>query len=260
MRSSEIACAHCGWRNESTARMCGGCGQPLLLAGMPVSGAGSAPDAPTTFSPSYHGAPTQAATPLAPGIAPWPSGSSAASTPRVKVAKRRPSVLKRALIVIGVVLFVLVFGSACAWAAVIRPVLHQAVDQQIRTELTRAIEQVPTVPAFTYPITADAINAVLQSHPPSDPKLQQLSVHFIDGYLVLNYTYDGNGGSIKTQLYPSGGGVRARATVVDGPLAVVETGDEMEAALNAALAYWPKGNKVKDIQTHADALFITIGN
>ncbi|MBF6591916.1 MAG: hypothetical protein IVW57_15515, partial [Ktedonobacterales bacterium] len=30
-----VVCARCGWPNEPTARMCGGCGQPLSALALP---------------------------------------------------------------------------------------------------------------------------------------------------------------------------------------------------------------------------------
>ena len=94
----DIICPRCGWRNETTARMCGGCGRPLVSAdpsatvGVPASFAlayasPSTPpvapgDAPTELVPLD---PAQAAPTPAPARGTVQAGDTAASTPSGRI-------------------------------------------------------------------------------------------------------------------------------------------------------------------------------
>src|SRR5260370_397626 len=163
MTPSELMCPHCGWRNEGTARMCGGCGQPLRdssavplrpASGSPYGAASYANDAPTSLS-SGVGAPrdARAVPPGGGNPAAWPGPGNAAG------ASQAPR-------------------SAPGW---------------------------------------------------------------------------------PRALLASGGGIKASGRTVTGALSVFESGDEMEAALNAGLANWPRTDNVTDVHTDGDTLIVSLG-
>src|SRR5258707_651983 len=146
--SDNITCQHCGWQNELTARMCGGCGMPLRVAdpgattlatAAPAAGgwAAAAPATPTAYA---HDAPTAFAparpepysdAPAAPPTPPlrWPGDEAArAKAARAGSAPGRGSApWWRIPLIAGIVLVVLVAGSLGAWALAIRPSTHASL-------------------------------------------------------------------------------------------------------------------------------------
>lgn len=246
--------------------MCGGCGQPLRdssagplrpASGPPYNAAGYANDAPTSLSSGVE-APRDARAGPPGGGAPavWPGPSNAAGASQ---APRSARGWRRALLIVFVVLLVLAIGGVAAWRGIIRPAVHNAVDTQLRADFARTVQSIPgDLPPTTYRITAADVNANLPADKPNDPKLQDLQVHFSDNGIILTYTYNGSDGSVKTTLLPNGGGIKVSGTTVTGALSVFESGDEMEAALNAGLANWPRTDKVTDIHTDGDTLFVTL--
>jgi hypothetical protein len=285
----DITCAQCGWRNEATARMCGGCGQPLRQplesgatvaipgewAADPQAGNTTPADAPYGFAPTMA-APTPAAyTPpgaanqahayeAAPSI--WPGagspGQQAGARPATNT-KRNPW---RAPIILLVVLCVLLAATLGAWALILRPAVHSTVDTQLRSALDSAIEQaapsgVPLPPntPLTITIPASALNANISSELGSVP-VQNVQVHFRgSGYVRAGYTFLGRDGTITTQLVPlADGRVQAQNTSVTGLLKAVESADEMSAAFNEALGRLPPQYHVTQITTANDSVFIHV--
>ena len=246
--------------------MCGGCGQPLRdssagplrpASGSPYGAASYANDAPTSLSSGVE-APrnARAGSPGGGNPAAWPGPGIAAGASQ---APRSARGWRRALLIVFVVLLVLAVGGVAAWKGIIRPAVHNAVDTQLRADFARAVQVIPgDLPPTTYPIPAAAVNANLPALKPDDPKLQDLQVHFSDNGIILTYTYNGSDGSVKTTLLPNGGGIKASGTTVTGALSVFESGDEMEAALNAGLANWPRTDNVTDVHTDGDTLIVTL--
>jgi hypothetical protein len=246
--------------------MCGGCGQPLRdssagplrpASGPPYGAASYANDAPTSLSSGVE-APrnARAGSPGGGNPAAWPGPGNAAGASQ---APRSARGWRRALLIVFVVLLVLAVGGIGAWNGIIRPAVHNAVDTQLRADFARAVQVIPgDLPPMAYPIPAAVVNDNLAAHKPDDPRLQDLQVHFSDNGIILTYTYNGSDGSVKTTLLPSGGGIKASGTTVTGALSVFESGDEMEAALNAGLANWPRTDNVTDVHTDGDTLFVTL--
>jgi hypothetical protein len=246
--------------------MCGGCGQPLRdssagplrpASGPPYNAASYANDAPTSLSSGVEAPRNARAGPPGGGNpAVWPGPGNAAGASQ---ASRSARGWRRALLIVFVVLLVLTLGGVAAWNGIIRPAVHNAVDTQLRADFARAVQSIPgDLPPMTYPITAAVVNDNLAAHKPDDPKLQDLQMHFSDNGIILTYTYNGSDGSVKTTLLPNSGGIKVSGTTVTGALSVFESGDEMEAALNAGLANWPRTDKVTDIHTDGDTLFVTL--
>ena len=71
---STIICTRCGWQNDSTARMCGGCGAPLYIAdpGATSQAYPVLPDPPTLTPPGSQGPGAYAAQPYVQPATPPP--------------------------------------------------------------------------------------------------------------------------------------------------------------------------------------------
>jgi hypothetical protein len=235
-----IRCPQCGWQNEPTAIMCGGCGQPLrTMAEMggagrdQLAGAASASDLPTLLD---------VPPPVAPGArstgAPWP-GAQAAAQPRARGRGR----FLRGLLALGIALAVLAVIAGGLWSLLIRPALHNQVDTLIGQSFDQAVARVPTFsdedfraygPAFR--VSESDINAELQRALPSGSGLDSATVAFRSGALLGTYSAYGTTGTVQTTLQVRGGQLQLAQTQVSGPLGWVETGDELQATLNQGLA------------------------
>lgn len=283
MVPGEIVCAHCGWRNEATARMCGGCGQPLRMSGAPADAAltqavpiRSAPaqtnglplpstaPAPTGVYPATHAASQMpyaasyvATAPAWPGPG-QPSGGVAAQPAAQRSRWRIP-------IVLLVTLCVLLAATLGAWALVIRPAVHAAVDGQLQRALDTAIEQaapasasIPPGTRLSITISAADVNADINSEL-GDVPVKNVQVHFHDGgYINTSYSLLGSG-AIVTQLVPlANGRVEAVNTDVTGPLTLVESSDEMTRTFDEALGRLPAQYHVSQITVSNDTLKIGV--
>jgi len=275
MGPETLVCARCGWRNEATARMCGGCGRPLraldpaaTTAVHPVSPDTAFPSAPTSYATGKQTAyapverppytPPSTRTPSR-----WPdSGSS--TTPRpASLSPRRPRGWAHGLIVFLVVLLVLTGGLLGAWALVIRPAVHTAVDSSLRAALDNAVQtttaDITVVPNGQYTLPAAAFDAEIQRQLPTDSHISDAHLDFTRDGVRVTYRFFGRPGSITTHLAASDGHVVARGTTVEDVLSLVESGDEMEATLNEALGRLPSRYRVTGIRAANHTLIVSIG-
>jgi hypothetical protein len=235
-----IRCPQCGWQNEPTAIMCGGCGQPLrTTAAMGVAGSDPLPSAePTTASdlPTLYDVPPPVAASTRHTGAPWP-GTQAAPQPRA-----RGRGFRRGLLALAITLAVLAVIAGGLWSLLVRPALHSQVDGLIGQSLDQAVARVPQIsaddlPALgSIPVTAGDINAELQQALPSGSRLNSVTVLFRSGMVVGTYSAYGTTGTVQTTLQVQGGQLQVAGTQVSGPLGWVETGDELQATLNQGLA------------------------
>lgn len=287
MTPGDITCAQCGWRNEASARMCGGCGQPLrsptgTQATIAVpAGWGTGPEPGATTPVEAHTGYTSAMVPPAANVytppalggpspgyqdtpSLWPGATPAGQRGGMKPpAKRNP---RRALLTVFVVLCVLLAAIFGAWALVVRPAIHNTVDSQLRSALDGAIEQATpanaTIPPgyrLTITIPASLLNADIQNELGNVP-VQNVQVHFRgNGYVLAGYTFLGRNGTIVTQLVPlANGRVQAENTTITGLLKLVENDDEMTAAFNEALGRLPPQYHVTQIAAANDTLAIIV--
>ncbi len=257
MLNVEKRCARCGWQNEPTARMCGGCGMPLDTPGATASDDVTALPGPPRTSPMAPGP-----TPLAPSAdattpAAWPRPGRehlASGTPPARAWWRAPLI---ALVVVAV----LAAASLGAWAFVVRPILHAQVDGALRGALGRVVEQIPpNVPGDTYSVPASTLTNLLHQRLPADAPVSNVRVEFSgDGTMSVLYRVAGQNDSVTTHLVADHGRLHAQATTVNGLLSLVESGDEMEAALNGALSRISPQDTISGIAVHDNTLFITVG-
>jgi hypothetical protein len=277
-----ITCQHCGWQNEPTARMCGGCGMPLrvadpgattLAAPAPAVGgwAAAAPATPTAYA---HDAPTafapalpQQYAPAAPRTPPlrWPGDEAA----RAKGARARAAGAHgsapwwRIPLIAGIILVVLVVGFLGTWALAIHPSLHTSLDTQMRSALDSGVRQAFEQPGATskgpQTIPAAFLNGIITAVLPKDSPVSNVAVAFANNQVIITYAFWGGNGTVSTTLAVQNGRVVAHGTSVDCPLCLIESGDEMEATFNDALGYIPKSVNVTGVATNGDALVVTIG-
>jgi hypothetical protein len=275
MGPETLVCARCGWRNEATARMCGGCGRPLraldpaaTTAVHPISPDAAFPSAPTSYATGTRTvyAPTERP-PYAPPstLTPsrWPDAGGSTTPRPASPSPRRPRGWARGLIVFLVVLLVLTGGLLGAWALVIRPAVHNAVDSSLRAALDNAVQtataNITIVPNGQYTLPAAAFDAEMRRQLPKDSHISDAHLDFTRDGVRVTYRFFGRPGSITTHLAASDGHIIARGTTVTDMLSLVESGDEMEATLNEALARLPSRYRVTGIRAANHALIVSIG-
>lgn len=275
MVPGEIICARCGWQNELTARMCGGCGAPLrtpepgsvnayalpgatqAVNALPSAASFYSPEAPTTLTPTPPDVPAMGMPPRygPPGaVGAWP-GAAAPAAPQTKPHANG----RRIAIITGAVLTALVIGLLGAWALIIQPALHHTVDTQLRNALSTAVSEVPrNAAAGTYAIGAGEVNAALQQLLPADAPIKNLQAQFSNGAIVFTYSFLGGKGSVTTQPYVNGGHLQAQGTTVNGLLSLFESGDQVQNAFNDALNGIPEQGKISSFTIRGNDIVLAV--
>jgi hypothetical protein len=167
----------------------------------------------------------------------------------------------RVLLILLTVFMVALVAGAGAWAAVIRPQLHQQIEGTVRSGLdgvVAIVNQPLPIPSITQTISAADVTATLQQQIPSGVPVQNMHVSFSGGRVIVSFTTNGFDGAVSTALRANNGRLVAAATEVDGPLAMVESGDEMEQTINAALGKLRKDIKVKQVTLDQDVMTVAI--
>jgi len=239
-----IQCAHCGWLNEPGARMCGGCGRPLAASATNAPMKGGVPPDEAITDPELQtvAAPRGRVTPIAPP--PIPSRISSG---------RRMSPVARVFLILGVI--VLIFACTCAgaWGLVIRPALHNQVDSGMRTQMNALADQaslklvqdgIPLIQAhggsFVGQVDAPTLNQQIAANASAQSPVTNTHVSFSDGQLKITFDSNNQQNSISTSLTTdSAGHLVARGTTVTGLIALIESGPELESAINDALHRLP---------------------
>lgn len=234
--------------------MCGGCGQPLYAVAGPVGEDRAVTEPDLSWTIPRTGAPPAISSPgrqmpVPPGVYPTPAGATRAPE------RHRRAWWQRALLVGLSVLLVLSSLGVLAWVVMLRPAIHSRLDAELRNRLTAAVEQVPSLSPGTYPISATTVTKDL--HPAPQSPLKDPRIHFQSGRLILSYTLYGTG-SISTMLMAQNGRLIASNTIVDGSLSLVESGDEIQAAINDALVALPASDRVRTITASNDLLVVTL--
>ncbi len=254
----ELQCRHCGWRNEPGARMCGGCGRPLRE--IVAAGASAAHRIP----PVGNDAPTVVDVPpvVRPPARRQPSTVNWEAMPDApKWSLRTGASAGRALLILLIVVMVALLAGAGAWAAVIRPQLHQQIEGTLRSQLdgvVATVNQQPYIPTTTRSIPAADVTATLQGQIPSGLPVQNMHVSFSGGRVIVSFTTNGFDGAVSTALRAKNGRLVAAATEVDGPLALVESGSEMEQVINDGLGKVRTDISVKQVTLDNDVMTVAI--
>jgi hypothetical protein len=255
MASTGLRCAYCGWQNEPSARMCGGCGRPLTSSGMKaaISNGGVPPDEAIT-DPELHTVAAPRATPVAP---PLPSG-------------RRVNPVARVFLILGVIALIIACICAGAWGGVIRPSLHNQVDTSVRAQMNDLADQanlaltgyIPLIRAnggsYDGLVLASKFNDDIKaSESPQNPA-SNTHVSFAEGQLKITFDSNNQQNSISTTLATASGRLVARNTTVTGLIAIIESGPELEAAINDALSRLPPDPQFKSVTLADDVLSYTL--
>ncbi|HEU5348684.1 MAG TPA: hypothetical protein VFU63_08740 [Ktedonobacterales bacterium] len=276
MQSGQVQCPQCGWQNQVGDRMCGGCGQPLLQSGA----FGTPPDStPTVASPGAIAPPplphdANTATWVAPGYPqPLAVGTSTVVAPPSHVmpphspaGRAQPramgrSCLGRALTALAIAILLLLVLSACGWAAFVRPALHNAVDQRLRAGLAAEVDKIPVIPVGYPPITRTITDTEFNQQagtPNNQGDMKDIRIHFLRGEVTMTYLLWGRPGKITAHVATVNGRLFVRNTQVDGWLAQVENGDELQDALNESLARLPAQDYVENVIVGDGTLTVTL--
>jgi hypothetical protein len=163
---------------------------------------------------------------------------------------RRMSPVARVFLILGVVILILACACAGGWGLVIRPALHNQVDGSIRNQMNflagqanaALIEAIPKIQAnggsFVGSVAASTLNEQIAASPQSS--VSNTHVSFANGQIKINFDSSGQQNSITTNLgTDSAGHLVARGTTVTGLIALIESGPELESAINDALGKLP---------------------
>jgi len=257
MASTGLRCAYCGWQNEPSARMCGGCGRPLTSSGMKAAmSSGGVPLDEAITDPELQtvAAPRGRATPVAP---PLPSG-------------RRVNPVARVFLILGVIALLIACICAGAWGLVIRPSLHNQVDTSVRAQMNNLADQanlalkgyIPLIRAnggsYDGLVLASKLNDDIKaSESPQNPA-SNTHVSFAEGQLKITFDSNNQQNSISTTLATASGRLVARNTTVTGLIAIIESGPELEAAINDALSRLATDPQIKSVTLADDVLSFTL--
>jgi hypothetical protein len=233
-----IQCAHCGWLNDPGARMCGGCGLPLMASATNTPKKGGVPADEAITDPELQtvAAPRGRATPVA--SPPIPTG-------------RRMNPVARVFLILGVVILIFACICAGAWGLVIRPSLHNQVDSAMRTQMNALADQanaalinaIPLIQArggtLASSVSASTLNEQIAANASSQSPVSNTHVSFADGQLKITFDSNNQQNSITTTLGTASGHLVARGTTVTGLIALIESGPELESSINDALNRLP---------------------
>ncbi|HEY7019720.1 MAG TPA: hypothetical protein VH349_01310 [Ktedonobacterales bacterium] len=201
-----------------------------MKGGVPADEAITDPELQTVAAPRGR------ATPIAPP--PIPTG-------------RRMSPVARVFLILGVVILILACVCAGAWGLVLRPALHNQVDGAMRTQMnnladqaSRAlIEAIPTIQSkggtLVGSVAASTLNQQIAASASSQNPVSNTHVSFADGQLKITFDSNNQQNSITTTLGTASGHLVARGTTVTGLIALIESGPELESAINDALSRLP---------------------
>jgi hypothetical protein len=103
------------------------------------------------------------------------------------------------------------------------------------------IEAIPKIQAnggsFAGSVAASTLNDQIAAAPQS--AATNTHVSFADGQIKITFDSNGQQNSISTILATSSGHLEARGTTVTGLIAIIESGPELESAINDALGKLP---------------------
>ena len=287
---STIICAHCGWQNDSTARMCGGCGMPLRsidpgATSQDYAGPGgwapaqanlASPDATTMIPGGGNALPqayTQPATPPALPQMPTPvtAASPAVAWPaagQVKPATGRfrwwiiPVAILTTLIVLGVL-------GLGVWGLGIQPSTAASVNNTFPSVLDSAFSQVNTSLSPNHngqvQISSVTLDTIIKAQSPSSGPVTGIDFNYITSPragLELTYSFNLFGTEVQdttAEFSLESGHLAARATVVNGSMSLFESGVRMEQTLNTALESLAAiQGKIESFQLQGDILQIQL--
>lgn len=276
MISNDIICSRCGWRNEATARMCGGCGMPLTANSNGLITAESTPTSlnlQTPVTPASDAGATTPETPLPRASANYtapirtPPFQSSAPVPAA-IATAPPMVTPRAhrgnpaiglLIALALILILSAIGYS-SWGLFIQPGIQTGVDTELNTRIDSMIRgTIPTQQGAT-PVSADAFNRVLAAQPEdSSGWIHNLRVHIYgNDEVIFTFQFLMRIGSITTNLEAVNGRLKVYGTSVDDALSLFESGTQMEAVFNQGFSLLPTSAHYTAISSAPGSVTVTV--
>ncbi len=244
MQPTEIICANCGWHNEPSAMMCGGCGRPLPAASSLAGGRSAIdledtiPDVPTVQTPTV----------------PARVAEAPASGPRPTQRRRGRRLLTGCLITLAILLVVAI-GT---WIVIIRPVAHTIADDELRVRLENVTSHAPILPPGTVSLTESQVDGLLAGRVFGRIPVRSVNARFRGGTAGVTYSLPITGGSVTTKLVARDGRLFAEDTHVEGLAGLIESGDELQVTLNEALALLPAADYVGSVSAKNGTLTVTI--
>lgn len=189
-----------------------------------------------------------------------PAYAQASAPPRA----RGGSCLRRALLAFAIAALLLVVLAACGWSAFLRPALHAAVDQRLRVGLVEQLDNIPVVPAGMPPITRTITDTQLNRQASTDNNqnnqgdMKDIRIHFLPGEVLMTFRFWGSPGSISTHIVARSGRLYLENTQVEGWLAQIETGAELQDTLNVSLEHVPAQDYVDSVVVGNGTLTLTL--
>lgn len=266
MEAGEIICGSCGWRNESTARMCGGCGRPLRATSGPGGAGGRVAATVSTRLAVDDDAPTVPDIPLSAIPTPArPRGTPAyPRTPPPAPSSTPAGGASRGLLIVAAALAIVIALCAGSWGLLLRPALHGQIDGTLRSQVSGLVSQVnqqqglQSLPSATLTVKAQDVTRELQAATSSDSPVRNVKASFSGGRIGVSFTSFGGDGALSTVFVVNNGRISASATRVDGALALIESGDEAESAMNDALSNLRTDVIITQISSDNDVLSVGI--
>ncbi len=184
--------------------------------------------------------PLESETPLRVSPRRSPGGGKPVISAQLKPRRRRwrlPALLLLTLLLVGGI----VSGSWLFW---LRPIVHHAVEQQIRQGLQRAIEDLPKVPTATppgvpVPLTEATLNHYISQHADQLSPITDMHVSLQPGIMVISFQTFGFGSTIRLGLGVVKGQPVVQNVEVSGLLWWVESATELTPPLDTALSQVP---------------------
>jgi hypothetical protein len=189
-----------------------------------------------------------------------PRGRATPVAPPPIPSARPTNPVGRVLLILGVVILILACVCAGAWGLIIRPSLHSQVDGSIRTQMNALasqanaalIDAIPRIRAnggsFVGSVSADALNQQIKASESQQGAVSNTHVSFADGQIKITFDSNNQQNSVSTILATSSGRLVARGTTITGLIATIESGPELEAAINDALSRLPPNAQSPDPQ------------
>lgn len=142
------------------------------------------------------------------------------------------------------ILAVLGIIVSAGWLVLVRPIVHQAVDEQIRHGLQRAVEDIAPLAAVgpaevPFPVTEQALNTYIAQHTDQLAPITQMHVSLQPEVMVVTFQTYGFGSTIRLGLSVVAGQLVAQNVDVSGLLWWVESPAELTPRLNQALSQVP---------------------
>ncbi|HEV2238889.1 MAG TPA: hypothetical protein VGR57_19680 [Ktedonobacterales bacterium] len=247
MVNGEIQCARCGWHNEATAIMCGGCGQPLRASAPsyppPATAQWAQAPATTPGVPAARRASGASNAPTWPAPGGWVPPANAAPAARAAARPRRSGCLSGCLWTLAITVTLFALLVAGTWGLVVRPAVHAQADSALASGIGALIASVPAIPEqalqFTGPtftVSEASTNDLLRQAAPAVNGMQTLTARYTPGVARVHYAARGWAGDITMRPLVRGGQIAVEDVHVTGILGWIESGPELQVTLNRQLA------------------------